>query len=789
MKKLLTLALIIFSTICFSQTNFTVNIITPTQDSTLVGFQYALLNPDDSTMITGDVISESSFSFKEFKRHFLLSIYSGEFTDTTIEVNVDGRPKEYIIPDIVLSNNSLDEVVIKAFRPMFKKSLKGMEVNVKNTPLENLENAFDILKASPKIISPDDETLQIIGRGTPTIFVDKQEVSSNDELKAMPADMIDKIDIITNPSARYAAEGQGGVIEIYTTGFHLEGTRTTIGINGGVNTQGLPNLGASIGLNMKRKKFSMNLNLNGSINRSRTIYNSQSFYGTSEQNREGGGNSGRLWSFAKIKMKYDINKNHALTLSGRGWGGGNRTNSITDGEFVDNGVINETFRKDNKAEYNWLNFSSGLRYKWKTDTLGSFFTAKLGYRKRLNSGETENNSNYFNNNGDITQSFTRRTNNKDKPDIGSIDIDYVHQFDTTGWELATGLTYNILYNGTNYNQFDLIDDGWQEDVPASNSYDYTEHIGAVYVDVEKEWDKFGLKFGVRGESTFIRGNSKSLNQQFIDTAYFTLFPNLTTMFFFENDMDLTMSYSTDFQRPRFANYDPFVRQSDSLSIEYGNPYLRPEYGHDFAIEWGIWEGLSFEVAYGRYSNPITNLVFIDTATNIQHNTSKNGSLNQELSANISWPTRLGFWSGYHSIWFEYSKTNFTAEFDRTPFFGIGFGVYFYEHFDLKKDYFINTTLQINKNAYGGGTQSEATYRWNIGAGKKFLDGDLSFQLKVNNIIPQKYNSSSVGSNFRTTNFYQGEFTQFNASLTYKFGRLKAISHIQDVDGSGQGGRL
>ena len=261
------------------------------------------------------------------------------------------------------------------------------------------------------------------------------------------------------------------------------------------------------------------------------------------------------------------------------------------------------------------------------------------------------------------------------------------------------------------------------------------------------------------------------------------------MFFFENDMDLTMSYSTDFERPRFANYDPFVRQSDSLSISYGNPYLLPEYGHDFSIEWGIWEGLSLEVAYGRYSNPISNLVFVDTATNIQQSTSKNASLKQELSANISWPTRLGFWSGYHSIWFDYSKTDFTAEFDRAPFFGIGFGVYFYEHFTLKKDYFINTTLQINRYSFDANTQSRANYRWNVGAGKKFLDGDLSVQLKVNNIIPQKYNSTSVGSNFRSTDFYQGQFTQFNVSLSYKFGRLKAISNIQDVGGSGQGGRL
>lgn len=789
------IALITFLTFLFvgnygwsQRTEFKVTLETPNNDSIFFGYQYAILSIEDSSMITGDIIEENPFIFKHYQRHFLLQIYSTEYADTIIEIDVPKGTKEHEIPTVKLRSNELAEVTVKVSRPMFRKSIRGMEVNVANTPLEKLDNAFQILKASPKVISPDDEQLMVIGKGVPKIFVDKQEVTSNDELKAMPAEMIDKIDIITNPSAKYAAEGTSAVIEIYTSGFHLEGSRTNIGINGGVNTQGMPNLGGNIGMNMKRKKFSMNFDLSGRVNRSNSIYNNEYIYANEQRTSEGAGSGTNYFAYGNIKLKYEFNDKHALTFSTRGWGGGNKSTSETDGSFFNEDTLTSTFDKNNESTYGWLNLNAGLRYKWKTDTLGSYFTTRIGYRKRFNGGENENRTLYtdpiFSN-----QNFNRRTENRDRPDIGTIEVDYVHQFDTTGWELATGISYSMLYNGTFYNQYNLINDQWIEDVAFTNSYDYTEQIGGVYIETTKEWDHFGLSFGLRGESTFIKGKSKSLNQTFIDTAYFNLFPNANLMFFFDNDMDLTLSYSTEFDRPRFANYDPFVRQSDSLNIEYGNPLLRPEYGHEVGLEWGIWKGLSFDVYYSHYTRPISDLTYVDETTGIVHNTSQNGNLSQSIEASINWPTRLSFWSGYHSFWFEYNKTSFTSEFDRLPFFGIGFGAYIYEHFDIPKDFFVNTSLQINRNTWGGNLQSQTVYNWNIGAGKKFLDGDMTLQLRVDNIIPRKYRNNTVGSNFSSSSFWQNQFTQFNVSLRYKFGRLKAVSQIQDVGGSSQGGRL
>jgi outer membrane receptor for ferrienterochelin and colicin len=156
----------------------------------------------------------------------------------------------------MVKNNNLEQVDIVFKKEMFKRTMDGINVNVEGTSLQNLTNLFEVLKASPKITSPDNERIEIIGRGSPLILVDRQAIISNDELKAIPADQIERIEIITNPSAKYRAQGSGsGVIEVYTKNFHLEGYNMTVRSQAGINTQLQPNAGLNLGLSLKKKKF------------------------------------------------------------------------------------------------------------------------------------------------------------------------------------------------------------------------------------------------------------------------------------------------------------------------------------------------------------------------------------------------------------------------------------------------------------------------------------------------------------------------------------------------------
>lgn len=787
--------LIAFFTFCsciaFTQTQFSGTIETPEKD-TLIGGQFAIYSVEDTSFIKGDIIEDNQFEFSHGKNPFFIKIFAVAYKDSFILVTPDPVNGKYTIPRIQLvSKGELQEVTVRAARPMFKRSLKGINVNVASTPLAELATLFDVLKASPKIMSSDDESITIIGKGTPKIFVDRQEILSIDELKAIPASFVDKIDIVTNPSARYSASGAGGVIEVYTLNYHMEGTVTTVGLNGGVNIVGQPNIGANVNLNFKKKKFSLNLSLNGSYSKYKSLSDSRTEYTDSSQiitNSSSVSRGQHFWGYTDLKMRYDFNKKHSLTAGIKGWGGGNTGVSDESSDFTQFSVLNQTSSGNTDGGNLWINPTAHLNYKWNTNEYGSYFTTRFQYNIRIRDGNSINNSAFQNYLDSTATNFRRKTDSRDRPNVFTTYIDYVHVFDTTGWEIGTGGFYSGLINDKIYDQYNFEDNDWVKDNTFSNSYDYTEQIAALYFDVEKSWEKFSFKLGVRSEATFINGFSRSLNKQIIDTYYINLFPSSTFMFQLSKDWNLTLGYNGRIDRPQFENYDPFVQQRDSLSITYGNPNLLPEYSHVASMELGYKMGYSLEASYTRTNRPISTRSFVDSNTYIFHSTPDNADYSDEVSLSLSIPINLKWWRGYNTLWGSYSKYYFPEDFYRSPFGNFTFGAYLYQQFFLPKDWSINTSLNVNSNA-SGNSLSKPNFYWNLGIGKKLLDGDLNLRLDVNNIIPPKYRNQIYGANYVTYSNTQWSFTTFKVSITYKFGRLKAVSQIEDAKKGGQSDRL
>ncbi len=793
MKTTLTLCLTLFSYLSFSQIQYSGSISTPEND-TLFGGQFGVYSTDDTTFLKGDLIENNQFEFNHGKKPFLIKIFSVAHKNEYILIEPKPEKGKFTIPNIALQpKENLDQITVRATRPMFKRSLKGMNVNVSNTPLAELETLFDVLKASPKIMSPDDESIQIIGKGTPTIYVDRQEILTMDELKAIPATFVDKIDIITNPSARYSAAGSGGIIEVYTLNYHMEGSVTSIGLNGGINTLAQPNLGANINVNFKKKKFSLNFSVNGSYSKyknpswERTEFTDSSGIVT-ESNSQNFGT--HFWGYANLKMRYEFNSKHSLTAGIRGWGGGNKGGSDGDASYLRHSILDQQELTNSRNGNVWVNPTAHLNYKFKTDSAGSYFSTRFQYNVSIRDGNTENTSDFFNYTDTTSSNFKRKTDSKDRPNVFTTFIDYVHIFDTSGWELAVGGFHSGLLNDKIYDQFNFEDNDWVKDQQFSNQYDYTEHIGALYFDVEKEWKIFSMKFGLRGEATFINGFSQALNQEIIDTMYFNLFPSATFMFNLgkKKKWTISTSYTARIDRPKFENYDPFIRQPDSTAITYGNPNLLPEYSHNVSLEIGYGYGYSLEIYYSRDVRPIATRSFVDSNTYISHSTPGNALYSDGIGADLSIPINFKWWRGYNSVYAEYTKFYFPQNFFRSPFGTLEFGIHLYEQFFLPKDWSINTNLRISSWANAESISQPQVY-WSAGIGKKLLDGDLNLRFDVNNIVPPKNRSTWYGANYTTESQYQWAFTTFKLSVRYKFGRLKAVSHIEDAKKGGQSDRF
>lgn len=747
----------------------------------------------DSTLVKGNYIDSSSFT-AQFDRNgqtdFFLKISAPGFSDTTINFNASEGTID--LGEITLvSDLNLDEVKVTYVKPMFERTMDGIKVNVDGTTLQQLNTLFDVLKASPRLTSPDEESIEIIGRGSPLIRIDRQAIISNDELKAIPASQVDRIEINTNPSSKYKAQGSGnGVIEVYTKNYSLEGYRVSISANGGLSTQLKPGASFNTGVSLKKKKFTLSAYLGGN-------YSSANSYGYSDANTTDGtnrslhsefeANNAHTWQYYNVKGAYELKEKHRLAMGVHGYGSGGKWDNTSNSSYYSGSDLTTSKDELSSSKFIWQNNSAFMNYSWETDTFNSVLEVNLNYINKI----SESNGSFFNDFIDHTTgnstAFNVRNNTHDRPNVGEMRINYEHHFDTTNWELNVGGAYSMLINGKRFDRENYIGNDWIIDPVYSNSYDYQEHIGGLFAEVSNKWEKFGFRVGLRGEYTRLDGYSNSLDKQFMDSTYILPFPSASFMFSPNDTIAITLFYKSGIDRPQFDNYDPFVIIEDSLNIQYGNPFLRPAREHTIGIETDLFSAFNLSLSYTYIKDPQSTVSFVNDSSFVTERTPWNADYQEEYSASLSLPIQLSWLQGWNTFWFDYQTYVFTEEFGRSPFHNPTFGFYSYLNFILPKKFNISNNFSLNK--WGNAEMTtNVNYNWSIRVTKKFLDNDLQIYADASYLAPIKNRNYSYSGNYEYTSVGQYRFTIFKLGVYYKFGRLKAPTNIKESS-SGQSNRI
>ncbi len=784
--------------------SFLTSILSYSQDSTISGKiiadnqliglgQISIHSLPDSTFIKGALLDSSIFNISFASSgitNFYLKISVPEFTTKLVDFNL--TESSINIGQITLEKNiNLATVDVIYKKATFKRTMDGLSVNVEGTELQNLTNLFEVLKASPQLTSPDDEGIEIIGKGSPLIFIDRQAITSNEELKAVPAAQIERIEIITHPSAKYKAQGSsGGVIEVFTKNFHLEGYNMNISTSTGINTQLKPVGRLNLGISLKKKKFSLSGYLGAS-------YVSQKSHGssigeltdgserksTSDYTSEGF----NIWQYYNLKSGYQISETQRITLGINGYGSNGAVNDQSTTHYT---IATDTASNRNSAslyDYTWLNNKAFVNYTIETDTFNSVLEFNLNYINKVSNSSSES-SGKFKNHLDASDSrFDIKNVSRDIPNLGELRVNYDHYFDTTQWKLSFGGLVSTLLNGKTFDQSGLTQNEWVTDPVYSNSYNYSEYGGALFIELSKKWKKIGFKAGLRGEYTKLRGHSNSLNKEFIDSSYILPFPNLSVLFEPNEKVGITLFYNSGIDRPQFSNFDPFIRTQDSLSITYGNPYLLPSYEHSMGIEIDLFYSYNISLTYNYTDKPISELSFIEDGSFTRETTPWNALDEQGIEASLSLPIQTKWLQGWNSLWMDYSKYTFTSEFGRKPLYNLTYGISSYLNFTLPKSWVISNRIRINKWGSADNTNN-ATFNWGIRVTKKFLANKLQVFIDVDDIIPSKNKYTNISGNYSYISVSQRSFTSFKLGIYFKFGRLKANTNIKESS-SKQSGRL
>ena len=544
----------------------------------------ALYASGDSALV-GGIASDEFGNFKipsKPGKYFLKITYLT--LDEKIVPNVVVTAQNLNLGTISMKSNSkvLEELVVRGEKSQMELQLDKRVFNV-GKDLSNIgSNASDILNNMPSVTVDVDGNVALRGSQNVRILIDGKQsgmvgMNPAEALRQIPGDLIESIEIITNPSSRYDAEGEVGILNIVMK------KNIRYGLNGSFTaTAGYPsNFGGSFNINYRKKKVNLIASY-GNIYRdgpgrgtSRQEYNSAdtSFVYEQNNNRSRGGYSNNFMA----GMDYFLNNRNTLTatISYRNSQNSN-TSRVEYRDFdFNNNLTRTVIRTENEKEPR-NNLEAALNYSKTFDKKGQSLTVAAKY---ILSDETEAARFNESTQGEPTSIAQRSFNTEDEKNI-LVQADYIQPFGKEG-KIEAGLKSSIrlLDNDFSVHQQDAKMN-WQILPEFDNRLAYDEKIHAAYLMASNQFGKFFVQAGLRGEYSDIATELKKTRQA-NHRKYFNLFPSVHLSYKLEDAQTIQLSYSYRLSRPGFRDLLPFSSFSDSRVFRAGNPLLNPEYTHSF----------------------------------------------------------------------------------------------------------------------------------------------------------------------------------------------------------------
>ena len=659
MKHLLSLIILLFSSEIIAQ-ELTISGTVVDENNKAIPYANVILFDNNETIITGKTSSENgSFRFENFEANsYILKVsYIGfEVFSETFQLL-----KNKTFKSIVLKENSeiLDEVKITASKPTLKKEADRLVFNVANSALSE-GSILEVLKSTPGVLILGDAIT--VKNSTPTVYINDRKVNlSSSEITQLlensPANTIKKVEVITNPPAKYDAES-GAVLNIVMSRNLITGYRGNVFSN---YTQGVfPRYNAGINQFYKTKKVNVNLNYSftkskiNRVNDDRVNFLDNS--GNLDQRWETNNNRNTRSNTHNINLNFDyfIDDNNTLRFSSNALLLPNFDYRIKGNTEVTDNANTELFNfnafNNSQDEKHNLGFDLDFVHKFKDKGKLAFNTHYTDYDYHRN--QSVNSDYYFPNNvGNFSTAFL--TDNNQETRIFTSQLDYTLPFNESS-DLALGAKSSNIDTNSNISLFDVNQGTGTLDfnVANSNAYDYEEAIFAAYASYNKSWDKWSFRGGLRIEQTNVEGLSVSDN--ITNTQdYFEMFPTLNLSHQVSKNASIYSNYKRSISRPSYQLLNPFSFFLNDNTKVTGNPLLKPTLTNKFLLGTGLYDFLTVEVFYQTNKNAIYEIPIQDNTTNIIAYTPTNINTSNEYGLDIE------FYKNITERWFLYLANSLT----------------------------------------------------------------------------------------------------------------------------------
>lgn len=587
-------------------------------DDKIIGAAITLLNPADSSLVNGAYSKyengENIFELKAKKGDYLLKINHISYKENILSISLS---KNLNLGNVKLKNKNINlkEIIVTSEKDYIEYDLEKKVFNVSKDETNRGKNLSDILDNIPSVSVDAEGNVSLRGSEGVRILVDGKQsglIGRNPEsLRMLSGDLVEKIEVITNPSAKYDAEGQVGIINIVLKKEQEEGFNGNTTLN-----TGLPdNHGISLSSNYRRKHFNFFTTLGfsyndfpGFANTDQYFYdNSSKFLTQTRRDQNRGGSKGTY----RFGTDYFINEKNTLTLSGLySYGIRNNFSEITYKDFNnDLLLLDNSLRVDNEDEDSEtiefsLNYSLNFNDKGHQLTFNSSFIQDEDLEK-----------------SDLNQTFSNQLINELNQQSSNLEfernqvyqLDYIYPFSEDG-KFESGYKGSLRKINNDFWLKDYNDDGsftYQENF--NDNFIYIENIHAAYLMLSNKWDKISLQLGLRSEYSEISTELIKTNYQ-NPRDYLNFFPSINTSYKFNQLNSIQLGYSRRIDRPRFRFLMPISSFSDNRNFWFGNPDLDPEYidSYNFSHILNLSKVTFVTDVFYRFSNDIIQrITYID----------------------------------------------------------------------------------------------------------------------------------------------------------------------------------
>lgn len=731
----------------------------------------------DSTLVKGAISNDRGLfeiEVNDFDASYITVSFLGYKTKTVASIN------SYDLGNIILEEaaEQLNEVAVVSQKPFIQREQDKLVINVENSIVGAGSTTLEVLERSPGVIIDQDDNISLSGRSGVRVYIDNKDTRLQGEqlanlLRSLPSSNIEKIEIITNPSVKYEAQGNAGIINIVTKKGKLYGTNGSLTLSPGQGRYFRWN--NSIDFNHRTEKF----NLFGQ-------------YSFSDMNRYQEIVIDRVFQQGDVPTAfYDLQNDFELPITNH------------------NGRLGMDYNLSERTTMGVL--FSGLRSLQEnrsTSHVLGFDVARNPTSEELTSTNIKSNWNQFTANFNLGQRFknessidlnldlARYTNGSDQKFVSDFDFfdsnttaQAILLGDVDGFLNLSGITLDYrlpLKNGnvfeagwkntwvTSDNDLKYVNDTNGAIIPntnLSNHFIYDEDIYAAYASFSINNEKWNAQLGLRAENTFIQGNQVTTNTIF-ENDYLNLFPTASYNYTFNEKHALGVSFGRRIDRPSYNQLNPFRTFVNTNTFREGNPFLQPQFTWITELSYTFKQRYYIALNAG-YTNDNLNMAIIRNGDE-EVVVVKPINIDKLKSYSLVASFPIKFWNWWQSNWnINASLRDFDGEingfsFDRNnPIVSMNTN----HNFNLGKGY----RLQVNGfylfPHYGTITRAETISAVSLGFQKNILKDKVTLRFNFNDIFWNQYPTGRTQFGNLDDTFTSYRDTRFaTLSFTWRFGK-------------------